>query len=174
MVMSAFDFDLDEVRVLDAFGGSGALGLEMLSRGARSLTTFEIDRNAARLITKNIESLCRDRARWRVVTGDMLASASRGRVPGGPFDLVLLDRPMLLVPSRSRYCCRTWLSRVCLHLALMPCLSMPPPMRARIRQALRSCARSATALPRSTCFVGSAMTMVRKIAQAPMLTTTMP
>lgn len=33
MVMSAFDFDLDEVRVLDAFGGSGALGLEMLSRG---------------------------------------------------------------------------------------------------------------------------------------------
>ena len=69
MVMSAFDFDLDEVRVLDAFGGSGALGLEMLSRGARSLTTFEIDRNAARLITKNIESLC------------------------GPFDLVLLDPP---------------------------------------------------------------------------------
>ena len=93
MVMSAFDFDLDEVRVLDAFGGSGALGLEMLSRGARSLTTFEIDRNAARLISKNIESLCRDRARWRVVTGDMLVSASRGRVPGGPFDLVLLDPP---------------------------------------------------------------------------------
>lgn len=93
MVMSAFDFDLDEVRVLDAFGGSGALGLEMLSRGARSLTTFEIDRNAARLITKNIESLCRDRARWRVVTGDMLTSASRGRVPGAPFDLVLLDPP---------------------------------------------------------------------------------
>ena len=83
MVMSAFDFDLDEVRVLDAFGGSGALGIEMLSRGARSLTTFEIDRNAARLITKNIESLCRDRARWRVVTGDVLASASRGRVGRG-------------------------------------------------------------------------------------------
>ena len=93
MVMSAFDFDLDEVRVLDAFGGSGALGIEMLSRGARSLTTFEIDRNAARLITKNIESLCRDRARWRVVMGDVLASASRGRVPDGPFDLVLLDPP---------------------------------------------------------------------------------
>lgn len=93
MVLSAFGFDLDEVRVLDAFGGSGALGIEMLSRGARSLTTFEIDRNAARLITKNIESLCRDRARWRVVTGDVLASASRGRVPGGPLDLVLLDPP---------------------------------------------------------------------------------
>ncbi len=79
MVMSAFDFDLDEVRVLDAFGGSGALGIEMLSRGAHSLTTFEIDRNAARLITKNIESLCRDRSRWRVVTGDVLASLARSR-----------------------------------------------------------------------------------------------
>ena len=97
MVMSAFDFDLDEVRVLDAFGGSGALGIEMLSRGARSLITFEIDRNAARLITKNIESLCRDRSRWRVVTGDVLASASRGRVSGGPFDLVLLDPPYAFV-----------------------------------------------------------------------------
>lgn len=31
MVMSAFDFDLDEVCVLDAFGGSGALGIEMLT-----------------------------------------------------------------------------------------------------------------------------------------------
>ena len=30
---------------------------------------------------------------WRVVTGDVLASASRGRVPGGPFDLILLDPP---------------------------------------------------------------------------------
>lgn len=99
MVMSAFDFDLDEVRVLDAFGGSGALGLEMLSRGARSLTTFEIDRNAARLITKNIESLCRDRARWRVVTGDMLASASRGRVRAAPLIWSCSTRPMLLVPS---------------------------------------------------------------------------
>ena len=173
MVMSAFDFDLDEVRVLDAFGGSGALGLEMLSRGARSLTTFEIDRNAARFITKNIESLCRDRARWRVVTGDMLSSALRGRVPA-PLIWSCSTRPMLLVPSRSRNCCRIWPIRVCLHLALMPCLSMPPPMRARIRQALRLYVRSATALPRSTCFVGSAMTTVRAIVPSPMLITTMP
>lgn len=145
MVMSAFDFDLDEVRVLDAFGGSGALGIEMLSRGARSLATFEIDRNAARLITKNIESLCRDRARWRVVTGDVLANASRGRVPGGPFDLVLLDPPYALAPSRSRSCCRTWLSKACWRRAPTRSLSTLPPTRARIRQALRPCARSVTA-----------------------------
>ena len=93
MVDSSLPQGIEGARVLDAFAGSGALGIEMLSRGARTLTTFEIDRNAARLITKNVESLCRDRSRWRVVTGDVLASASRGRVPGGPFDLVLLDPP---------------------------------------------------------------------------------
>ena len=83
MVMSAFDFDLDEVRVLDAFGGSGALGLEMLSRGARSLTTFEIDRNAARLITKNIRvalprpcALARGHGRH---AGECLARSCTGR-----------------------------------------------------------------------------------------------
>ena len=113
MVMSAFDFDLDEVRVLERLWRLRRLGIEMLSRGARSLTTFEIDRNAARLITKNIESLCRDRSRWRVVTGDVLASASRGRVPGGPFDLILLDPPMPLAPSRSRSCCKIFPSRDC-------------------------------------------------------------
>ena len=48
MVMSAFDFDLDEVRVLDAFGGSGALGLEMLSRvPARSRRSRSIGMRAA-------------------------------------------------------------------------------------------------------------------------------
>lgn len=93
MVLSALDFELDSIRVLDAFGGSGALGIEMLSRGASLLTTFEIDRNAARLIQRNLESLCSDRHRWRVVTGDVIASASRGRLPGGPFGLVLLDPP---------------------------------------------------------------------------------
>lgn len=104
MVMSAFDFDLDEVRVLDAFGGSGALGIEMLSRGARSLTTFEIDRNAARLITKNIESLCRDRARWRVVTVTCWQALRAAACQAVPLTWFCSTRPMLLAPSRSRSC----------------------------------------------------------------------
>ena len=123
-----------------------------------------------------IESLCRDRARWRVVTGDMLASASRGRVPGGPLIWSCLDPPYAFGAGAGRgTAAGPGSSRgFYLHLALTPCLSMPPPMRARIRQTLRLYVRSATALPRSTCFVGSAMTMVRAIAPAPMLTTTMP
>lgn len=93
MLLSALDFDLENVNVLDAFGGSGALGIEMLSRGAARLTTFDIDRGAARLIQRNLESLRAERSRWRVVCGDILASAARGRVPGCPFDVVLLDPP---------------------------------------------------------------------------------
>ncbi len=152
MVMSAFDFDLDEVRVLDAFGGSGALGIEMLSRGARSLTTFEIDRNAARLITKNIESLCRDRSRWRVVTGDVLASASRGRVPG-PFDLILLDPPYAFGAEPVEELLQN-LSQQGLLAPGAFALFTPQPMRAPIRLVLRPCERSATALPRLTCCTG--------------------
>ena len=93
MLLSALDFEMEGVRVLDAFGGSGALGIEMLSRGASSLVTFDADRGAARLIQRNLESLKADRSRWRVVTGDVLASAARGRVLGGPFNVVLLDPP---------------------------------------------------------------------------------
>ena len=82
MVMSAFDFDLEEVRVLDAFGGSGALGLEMLSRGARSLTTFEI-KGAARHTTARgtRQHVARDHAPTRTVTAerlDILGNEPRG------------------------------------------------------------------------------------------------
>ena len=93
MVLSALDVDMGEAHVLDAFGGSGALGIEMLSRGAAHLTVFDIDRGAAGLIRRNLEGLSCDRARYRVVAGDIMASAQRGRALCGPFDLILLDPP---------------------------------------------------------------------------------
>ncbi len=154
MVMSAFDFDLDEVRVLDAFGGSGALGIEMLSRGARSLTTFEIDRNAARLITKNIESLCRDRSRWRVVTGDVLVSASRGRVPGGPFDLVLLDPPYAFGAEPVEELLQNLSRQGLLAPGAFALFEHAAADAGTHPAGLRPCERSATALPRLTCCTG--------------------
>lgn len=48
---------LPEATVLDAFAGSGALGLEALSRGASSVTFVEKDRKALATIKKNIEKL---------------------------------------------------------------------------------------------------------------------
>lgn len=96
---SALEGGIEGARVLDAFGGSGALGIEMLSRGASFAVFYDIDRGAAALIRRNLEGLKADRATYRVVTGDVLAAAARGRVPGGPFGAVLIDPPYALGPA---------------------------------------------------------------------------
>lgn len=93
MVDAALDEGIAGARVLDAFAGSGALGIEMLSRGAAHATFFDIDRRAASLVRSNVQTLCPDRSRFQVVCGDVLTSAAHGRVPGGPFDLIMLDPP---------------------------------------------------------------------------------
>lgn len=92
IVLSRID-DLADARVLDAFAGSGALGLEMLSRGARSATLCERDRAALGCIRANVASLRIPESRVFVVPGDAFALAARGGIAGGPFDLVLLDPP---------------------------------------------------------------------------------
>lgn len=96
MVLSALEDGIDDTCVLDAFAGSGALGIEMLSRGAKRAVFFDSDRGAAALVRSNLEFLGAPRDRWRVVRGDVAAAAERGRIPAGPFDLVLLDPPYAL------------------------------------------------------------------------------
>lgn len=93
MVESALEDGIAGARVLDAFAGSGALGIEMLSRGAAWATFFDIDRRAAALVERNLSTLCCARSRYRVVIGDVALAARRARVVGAPFDLVLLDPP---------------------------------------------------------------------------------
>lgn len=83
----------DGVRVLDAFGGSGAMGFEMMSRGAEHLVVFDSDPKAIRCIRSNAESLGLGREQAGIVRGDVFASAKRGRILGGPFGLVILDPP---------------------------------------------------------------------------------
>lgn len=83
--------DLGEVRVLDLYAGSGALGLEAVSRGAGSVVLVEADRRTAGVIEANVDGLgLRGRARVCAENVDRLLE----RGPGGePFDLVLLDPP---------------------------------------------------------------------------------
>ena len=92
MVLSAIDLDLGEVRVLDAFAGSGAIGFELLSRGALSCTFVERDRRAAQAVKANAQALGAGRSAL-VQVGDVLALARRASLPGGPFALVVLDPP---------------------------------------------------------------------------------
>lgn len=73
---------------LDLFAGSGALGLEALSRDARSATFVESNRNAARAISKNIQILQLEQA--SVVNQD---SINYLQYCGGQFDIVFLDPP---------------------------------------------------------------------------------
>ena len=78
--------------MLDAFAGSGALGIEALSRGADHATFVETGRNALAALRDNLETL-RLGAAARVVPGDALAHLERTAAEGGAYDLVLLDPP---------------------------------------------------------------------------------
>lgn len=79
----------DGARVLDLFAGTGALGLEAISRGARQATFVENGRSSLKILRSNIE-LCNAHARCRVVSQDV---RRLGMNPEAPYDLVLLDPP---------------------------------------------------------------------------------
>lgn len=56
-IFSMLNTSILDARVLDAFAGSGALGLEALSRGVREVTFIESDRVASKIIQENVDSL---------------------------------------------------------------------------------------------------------------------
>lgn len=93
MIDAALDDGIEGSRVLDAFAGSGAMGIEMLSRGAAHAAFFDLDRTAASLVKSNLQALSCPAARASVTTGDVLLAAQRGRMAGAPFDVVILDPP---------------------------------------------------------------------------------
>jgi 16S rRNA (guanine966-N2)-methyltransferase len=79
-------------RVLDVFAGSGALGLEALSRGAAFCLFVERDEAARAAIRANLAALgAADRG--RIARRDAAAPGSRSDGDGPPFDLVFLDPP---------------------------------------------------------------------------------
>ncbi len=77
-----------DARVLDLFAGTGALGLEALSRGARSVTFVEKGRRAQAILARNIAML-EAGSRTRVIGRD----AARIGPADAPCDLVFLDPP---------------------------------------------------------------------------------
>ena len=83
--------DLGGLKVLDAFGGSGLLGLEAWSRGAE-VTIVERDRRAVRAIRANVSGLGAD---VRVIAADLRAASTQLE----PFDIVLADPPYAEPPA---------------------------------------------------------------------------
>ena len=76
---------LPGAKVLDVFAGSGALGIEAMSRGAASVTFVEKSPNAARIIRENLKSLG---VGGKVIVGDANTFSSTDN-----FDVILLDPP---------------------------------------------------------------------------------
>lgn len=84
------------MRVLDGYAGSGALGLEALSRGADFVAFVESDAEAVVAIRDNLARLGEEvsRSQWRVVQGELpQAFGALAQQAEAPFDLVLLDPP---------------------------------------------------------------------------------
>ena len=83
--------------VLDAFAGSGALGIEALSRGARCAVLCERDQKALQVCERNVRALGIDAQRALCVRRDVLQSPPVGL--SEPFDLVFLDPPYACGPD---------------------------------------------------------------------------
>lgn len=99
MIMSSFDLDISGCSVLDAFAGSGAVGIELLSRGAAHCTFCERNRRAASVVRQNCQAIGAPCDTWAIVTGDSLRLFERDGIAGVPFSLVYLDPPYALDAS---------------------------------------------------------------------------
>jgi 16S rRNA (guanine966-N2)-methyltransferase len=83
---------IDGAAVLDLFAGSGAVGLEALSRGARLTCFVEAHEPACRLIENNLR-LCGLHARGSVWCRDVLGALPALKLQGQAFDVIFLDPP---------------------------------------------------------------------------------
>lgn len=84
---------LENARFLDGFAGTGAVGLEALSRGAAHVTFIERDPRACRLIEQNA-ARCGVTDGYIIVRGGFGGKGARDlRQPLGPFDVIFLDPP---------------------------------------------------------------------------------
>jgi 16S rRNA (guanine966-N2)-methyltransferase len=84
--------DLGELRVLDLFAGTGALGIEALSRGSALATFVDNSRLAVQAINRNLATLNFE-SRARVLCGEVRHALVQLVREGESFDLVFLDPP---------------------------------------------------------------------------------
>ncbi|MBE6910536.1 MAG: 16S rRNA (guanine(966)-N(2))-methyltransferase RsmD [Ruminococcaceae bacterium] len=89
-VFSALQFELEGRRALDLFAGTGQMGIEALSRGAKSCVFIDRRADAARLVQDNL-AVCGFSDRGQVLCTDAMTYLTSLR--GAKFDLIFLDPP---------------------------------------------------------------------------------
>ena len=97
-LFSALQFDIEGRRVLDLFAGSGQLGIEALSRGAKSAVLVDNSMNSIKAIKSNVEA-CGLENKAQVKLSDYASFCAMSRET---FDIVFLDPPYnegLLMPA---------------------------------------------------------------------------
>lgn len=87
-LFGVLQFQIEGTRVLDAFAGSGALGVEALSRGAAHVDFIERDPQCLRALTENLK-MVEDKDSFRVLKGNTMTLLPTL----GKFDMMLLDPP---------------------------------------------------------------------------------
>ena len=92
-VMGALHMDLPGARVLDLYAGTGAMGIEALSRGAAHVTFVERHRRALEAIATNLDACGYGDDLATVVADDVTSFLATSRGEQGGFDLALLDPP---------------------------------------------------------------------------------
>ena len=94
--------DLPGARVLDLFAGSGAGGIEALSRGAAGAVFVEQDPTATRVIEANLRATTLAGPNVRVIRTDVTAFMDLQAEEHLPFDIVLIDPPYAETDLRQR------------------------------------------------------------------------
>ena len=87
-IFSSIQFDVLNTKTLDLFSGTGALGIEAISRGAKTTFLVDASKDAVKIIKENLKNIVED---CKVINSDYLSFLNN--VKTQKFDVVLLDPP---------------------------------------------------------------------------------
>jgi 16S rRNA (guanine(966)-N(2))-methyltransferase RsmD len=93
---------IEGAHVLDLFAGSGAIGLEALSRGAATALFLDQDKECIRCIKQNLQNLHLEK-QSSVLQGDVFKTLNRLIKNGRHFDLIYIDPPYTLLEGENTY-----------------------------------------------------------------------
>ena len=85
--------DISNARVLDLYAGSGAMGIEALSRGASHCTFVDISPIAVKVIKENIANLKINQSEYEIIKNKDIYALDLLKQKGNKFDLIILDPP---------------------------------------------------------------------------------